>query len=66
MKETNNTINQKIDLAYTFWIQDYPKKKEKDVVEVKYEDSIKFKRGNVVDKISIEEQKVLLLAPTII
>jgi len=36
-------------MAYDIWILDYPKKKEKDVVEVELEKNSKFKRSGVVD-----------------
>lgn len=66
IKETNNTIWQKMDLAYSLWILDYPKKKEKDMVEEVVNKVNKIKRSGVVEKLSIEEQKVILMAPTII
>jgi hypothetical protein len=66
MKETNNTITQKTDLGYDSWILPYPKKKENHIVEVELEETIKFHRSGVIDKVSIEEQKIILLAPTLI
>ena len=66
IKETNNTITQKTDMAYEIWILDYPKKKEKDVVEEEVFKVHKLKKSGQVDSISIEEQKIILLAPTLI
>ena len=34
LKEGGNKVTQKVDMAYGFWILDYPTKKEKDVVNV--------------------------------
>jgi hypothetical protein len=55
IKETNNTITQKTDMAFDIWILDYPKKKEKDVVEEEVIKVHKLRKSGVVDSISIEE-----------
>ena len=34
LKEGGNKVTQKVDMAYGFWILDYPTKKEKDIVIV--------------------------------
>ena len=65
IKENTNTIIKKADLAYAFWILDYPKKKEKDVIQ-EIDTTPTFRRFGEVTKLSIEEQKQIILAPTLI
>jgi len=53
-------------MAYGLWILDYPKKKEKDVDSFAKKEIPKFQRSGLLENLSIEEQKLLLLAPTLI
>ena len=48
LKEGGNKVTQKADMAYAFWILDYPTKKEKDVVVIDETKRTHFKRSGAI------------------